>query len=504
MKASASLSVSRTGTSHQFSGKTATFNSSSLQFLPILWLLIATPIPAATPVLPNTLPTPVLEALDKWGISATGLSIFVQEVSNSKPLLRVADQVPRNPASTIKLLTTFIALETLGPAFTWETEAYVSGPITQGSVDGDLILKGHGDPFLVTEYLWKLLYGLRQRGLRQITGDLVVDNSYFRPQESDVATLDGQSYRTYNAVPDALLVNFQTVHFNFIPAVEQNQVMIVPSPSPANLQINNGLRLTHGPCRGRKYQIGMRHSGRGSEVVVSFTGDYPLSCGSHVLNRVVLKPTEMLYGVFTSLWNGMGGSFDGQVRSSALPEGANLVYAIESRPLAELIRGMNKFSNNVMTRQLLYTLGAQRYGPPGTELKGIKTMIDWLNDRDLKFPELIIDNGAGLSRLARISAQNLGRFLLATYTSAYMPEFVSSLPLTAMEGTVRDRFKNEPLAGRLHVKTGTLKDVSALAGFLLTRSGRTFVVVVLHNRSGLKRNAGKEIQDALLRWLFEQ
>jgi D-alanyl-D-alanine carboxypeptidase/D-alanyl-D-alanine-endopeptidase (penicillin-binding protein 4) len=466
--------------------------------------LFSSPIPATTPDPLNVLPTPVLETLDKWGISATGLSIFIQEVSASKPLLRIADQAPRNPASTIKLLTTFIAMETLGPAFTWATEAYVSGPIRQGRLDGDLILKGHGDPFLVTEYLWKLLYGLRIRGLRHITGDLIVDNSYFRLQKSDIETLDGQSYRTYNAVPDALLVNFQTVHFNFIPAIEENQVMIVPSPSPANLKIKNRLRLTRGPCQGRKYQLGMRHSSRGSEEVVIFTGDYPLSCGPHVLNRVVLKPTEMLFGIFKSLWNDMGGRFDGHLRAGLRPEGVNLVYAIESRPLAELIRGMNKFSNNVMTRQLLFTLGAQLYGPPGTESKGIKTMIDWLNHRDLRFPELIIDNGAGLSRVTRISAQNLGRFLLAAYSSPYMPEFVSSLPLTAMEGTVRDRFKNEPLAGRLHVKTGTLKDVSALAGFLLSRSGRTFTVVVLQNRPGLKRRAGKEVQDALLRWLFEQ
>ncbi|MEN8129447.1 MAG: D-alanyl-D-alanine carboxypeptidase/D-alanyl-D-alanine-endopeptidase [Pseudomonadota bacterium] len=473
-------------------------------FLSICWLLIPPQSLAGSTRSRISLPSVVSKALAKQGLPADSLSVFVQESSNSRPLLNFGARIPRNPASTIKLLTTFVALDELGPTYTWKTEVYISGAIHEGLLDGDLIIKGHGDPFLVTEYLWKLLRGLRDRGLRRIAGDLIVDNSYFEPQGKDTMVFDAKPYRTYNATPDALLVNFQTIHFNFIPQTELNGVRIIATPRPANLQIKNGLRLTRGPCRGRKYRMGMRVSQLESGVQVSFSGRYPFSCGSHIWNRVVFKPTDMLYGVFKTLWNDMGGTLDGRLRVGRRPEKAQLFYTHESRPLAELIRGMNKFSNNVMTRQLLLTLGAEQIDAPGTEPKGIQIIMRWLKAHDLEFPELVIDNGAGLSRITRISALSLGRFLLTTFASPYMPEFVSSMPLAGMDGTMKPRFRDGPLAGRLHAKTGSLKDVSALAGFLLSRQGRTYIVVIVQNHPDLNRLAGQAIQDTLLQWVFEQ
>ncbi|MCP4409836.1 MAG: D-alanyl-D-alanine carboxypeptidase/D-alanyl-D-alanine-endopeptidase [Gammaproteobacteria bacterium] len=473
-------------------------------FLSISWLLIPPQSFAGSTYSRTSLPPVVSKALADQGLPADSLSVFVQQVSNSRPLLSFGASTPRNPASTIKLLTTFVALDELGPAYTWKTEVYISGQIHQGRLDGDLIVKGHGDPFLVTEYLWKLLRGLRDRGLHHIAGDLIVDNSYFESQGKDATVFDGQLYRTYNAMPDALLVNFQTIHFNFIPQTESNSVRIIATPRPANLQIKNGLRLTRGPCRGRKYRMGIRVSHLDSGVQVGFSGRYPISCGSHIWNRVVLKPTDMFYGVFKTLWNDMGGALDGRLRVGSRPEKARLLYTHESRPLAELIRGMNKFSNNVMTRQLLLTLGAEQIDAPGTEPKGIQTIMNWLKAHDLVFSGLVIDNGAGLSRISRISALSLGRFLLTTFASPYMPEFVSSMPLAGMDGTMKSRFRDGSLAGRLHAKTGSLKDVSALAGFLLSRRGRSYVVVIIQNHPDLNRLEGQAIQDTLLRWVFEQ
>jgi D-alanyl-D-alanine carboxypeptidase/D-alanyl-D-alanine-endopeptidase (penicillin-binding protein 4) len=365
-------------------------------------------------------------------------------------------------------------------------------------------VKGHGDPFLVTEYLWKLLHGLRDRGLRNIAGDLVIDNGYFKPETTDSGAFDGKPHRTYNAVPDAVLVNFQSIHFTFLPDEDSRKVRIIADPWPTNLSITNGLRFKRGPCRGSKFRIGMRVTPHAEGVRVGFSGDYPSACGAHRWNRVVLKPAEMLYGVIKSLWEDMGGTLSGGLKVGTRSEDARLLYSIESRPLAELIRGMNKYSNNVMARQLLLTLGAEQYGPPGTEKKGVDAIEGWLRQQDLEFPDLVLENGAGLSRSTRITAENLGHFLLAAYASPFMPELLSSMPLSGLDGTMQKRFKNGPLTGKIRAKTGTLDGVSALAGYLSARKGKTYAVVIIQNHPRLRKQSAKKVQDRLLKWLAAQ
>jgi D-alanyl-D-alanine carboxypeptidase/D-alanyl-D-alanine-endopeptidase (penicillin-binding protein 4) len=449
------------------------------------------------------LPRTVTKLLSQQDVPLSSISIFVQDVREHEPLLALNPDRPRNPASTIKLLTTFASLDVLGPAFTWLTELYTNGVVHNGRLKGDLIIKGQGDPFLVTEYVWKLLHGARDRGLQHIDGDLVIDASYFEPRPEDPATFDGQPNRTYNALASPVLINFQAVRFTFIPNALTKHVRIIADPWPANLDLVNNLRLVRGPCHGRQYQVKMKVHQRKGRTTAKFTGSYPASCGQHSRYRVILNPKDMAYGVFKSLWSDLGGTLNGRVRLGQVPRNARPLYSIESRSLAELLRGINKFSNNVMTRQLFLTLAAECYGQPGTYEKGKIAINRWLQDHELDFPELVLANGTGLSRITRISARNLGRLLLTAYASPYMPEFVSSLPLAAMEGTMSRRFDNEPLAGRLHMKTGSLNGVSAIAGYLLNRNRNMYVVVILQNYPSIHHGTGKQIEDEILRWVFE-
>ncbi|MGI9308116.1 MAG: D-alanyl-D-alanine carboxypeptidase/D-alanyl-D-alanine-endopeptidase, partial [Gammaproteobacteria bacterium] len=202
------------------------------------------------------LPPTVQRVLNNHRVEAGDISIFVQSLSNDKPLLAVNAGVARNPASTIKLLGTHLALDYLGPAYTWKTEIYTRGQLKGGVLNGDLIIKGYGDPYIVLERLWLLVRELRQRGLQQINGDLVIDNSYFEPDKTDPAEFDGQELRTYNVAPEALMVNFQTVRFMFRPSAEKQQVQIIADPKPDNLEIVNQLKLRSGYCSG--YQNGIR------------------------------------------------------------------------------------------------------------------------------------------------------------------------------------------------------------------------------------------------------
>lgn len=450
------------------------------------------------------LPPRVDKVLTAYNIESDSYSAWVQPVDSNTPLLAVNAEVPRNPASTIKLLTTFLALEDLGPAYTWITEAYLGGELKAGQLDGDLYLKGYGDPYLVTERVWLLLRGLRQRGVRDIRGDLVIDNSFFELPPEDPGAFDGQPYRVYNVAPEAFLVNFRAVNFIFRPDPGEQTVQIVADPEPANLEIRNELQLRDGRCGG--YQGGIRVAPGEASVggVVTFSGRFGRDCPEYRLSRAVMDAREFSYGVVRSLWEESGGTIGGTGRSGTVGEDWESFYTFYSPPVSEVIRSVNKWSNNVMSRQVFLTMGAERFGAPGTVDKAREAAAAALAERGLDFPELRLDNGAGLSRATQISARNLARLLMAAYDSPFRSEFESSLALAGLDGTMRRRFRDDQLTGQMHIKTGRLNGVFGMAGYLRAASGREFVVVAMHNHPDAHRGPGEEAHTNLLRWVYAQ
>jgi len=219
---------------------------------------------------------------------------------------------------------------------------------------------------------------------------------------------------------------------------------------------------------------------------VSFTGAMPLACGERYWNVALLAHREYVHGLFKQLWEDLGGSLRGGVRDGMAAAGAKPFAVIDSPSAAEVVRDVNKFSNNVMARQVFLTLSAATLKLPGRSDRSIRTIQSWLSARGLDLPELVMENGAGLSREERISAGGLGRLLLAAYRSPVMPEFIASLPLVAYDGTM---------------KTGSLADVASLAGYVLDRNGRRLALVFFVNHANA--NAAQPAQDALLRWAYE-
>ena len=165
---------------------------------------------------------------------------------------------------------------------------------------------------------------------------------------------------------------------------------------------------------------------------------------------------------------------------------------------------MNKFSNNVMARHLLLTLGAEKFGAPATAQSGREAVRQWLSDHDIRIPGLALDNGSGLSRDERVTARGLADVLDIAWHSPFMPEFAASLPLSATDGTLRNRFRAAGMQGRLRLKTGRLDDVSGLAGFVNAASGKTYVVVILVNHPGAQNGSADIVQTELIRWVFAQ
>lgn len=446
------------------------------------------------------LPDSVVTALDKSKIPPDRISAYVHEAGAAEPLLVFNQDVARNPASVIKLVTTYIGLESLGPTYTWKTQAYATAKPANGVLDGDLYLKGRGDPFLVLERLWLLVRSLRNEGVREINGDIVIDNSYFEVGDVDPGAFDGRPFNPYNVVPDALLVNFQSIEFLFRPDPVHGRVEIVPEPMPANLEIRNQMQLVDGRCGGKRNQISFTVANPPDHDEVTFSGRFSRTCNPYSVTRAVLRAPTFAYGVFRRMWEDGGGMIRGNMRLGSVPPGARTLATLESVPMTDVISSINKLSNNVMARHVLLTLGAERYGAPGTVDKGARAAAEFLGRRGLEFPELDIGNGAGLARETRISVRSLGRLLLAAERSPYRAEYMSSLALAGMDGTMRKRFRNEEMAGRMHLKTGTLNSVRSIAGYVDGRSGRRYVVVMIQNGAGW----GAGAQDALLRWVYRQ
>lgn len=450
------------------------------------------------------LPAPVERILRAQRLPESAVSILVTEAGGAEPLLSVNPELPRAPASTIKLVTTYVALELLGPTYSWPTKVYALGSIVNGTLEGDLVIKGFGDPYLVEEDYWKLLAEIRRAGIRRITGDLVIDDSHFAAPKDDAGAFDGQAYRQYNVLPNAFLVNFKAVNFEFAPAADGKRVVIGSEPELPNLKIENDVRLTNGACGDADNAITMTVPNRATADRVIFSGNYPKSCGTQVLPRTALTPAMYAFGLFQTYWKQWGGTIDGKVRRGYAPPGAKPLVIWYSRPLHEIIRPLNKWSNNIMADAFFYTLAGTANPPPLAPEQGAAVVRNFFAAHHIDASYLVLENGSGLSRKTRITAENMMGLLQHAWAGPYMPEFLASLPLAGLDGTLRKHFKRQPEAGRIHAKTGLIDGVVAIAGYVRAKSGRTFCVVLFVNHPLATNGSGRLLQDAVLRWAFEQ
>ena len=441
-------------------------------------------------------PAPLRAELTASGVPAEAVGVYVQDVGATRPLFAWNADKAMNPASVMKLLTTLAALELLGPTHTWRTEVYVDGPLRGEVLEGNLVLKGSGDPKLTLENFWLMLKGLRARGLREIRGDLVVDRSLFAVEDADAARFDNEPARPYNVPPDALLVNYKSVRLNFIPQEDSGTVRIAALPDLPQVSILNQLALGAGNCD----YWPERPMAYPDQARLVFTGLFPRGCGEKAKSFSLLSPNDYLLSLFRQTWQEVGGVFTGNLAESPVPGSARLFATWESPPLSEVIRDVNKFSNNVMARQMFLTLGLTVDVPPATAAKATRAIQEWLRRVGLGIPELVLENGSGLSRNERLSPRSLARLLQRGWDSPLLPEYLASLPILGVDGTLRRRLGDSPAAGNAHFKSGYLEGVRAVAGYLRDRRGRWLIVVCIVNHA----NAGQSFVDAVVDWAWSQ
>jgi D-alanyl-D-alanine carboxypeptidase/D-alanyl-D-alanine-endopeptidase (penicillin-binding protein 4) len=447
-------------------------------------------------------PASVAQAIAAQRLPPSAVSFVVVDPDSGRVVLAENPDTPRSPASTVKIVTTFAALELLGPAYTWHTRASIRGVLEGGTLDGDLILQGGGDPYMTLERWWSFAHALRARGLKTIHGDIVIDNTAFSLPPEDAAAFDGRPNRAYNVLPDALMVNFQSIDFRIVPDAASGRVDIVATPAPPNLKIENNVRLVAGRCGGASARMDFEVASAQWDRVI-FSGALSARCAERDFARVLLQPTSYAFGTFLELWRELGGEFSGKLRVEAAPADAREFLTFDSLSLGEVVRLTNKFSNNLMARHLLLTLGEEHLGRPATLEKGAAAIADWGRQRGFDLQGVDIDNGSGLSRSTHISVLQMAKVLSAAYHSRYAPEFLASLPLAGVDGTLRSRMKATP-AGNVRLKTGHLDGVSGNAGYVTTSAGKTYVLVSLINHPRADFGGGEPVHAALVTWILDK
>jgi serine-type D-Ala-D-Ala carboxypeptidase/endopeptidase (penicillin-binding protein 4) len=477
--------------------------------------LLASPFAATA----QPLPPEVDAALARAKVPRDAVSFLVVETQGrAAPRLSHRAQIPMNPASVMKLVTTYAALDLLGPAYQWTTPVFVDGPVVNGVLQGNLYIQGQGDPKLVLERLWLLLRRVQGLGIKTIAGDVVLDRSALEVPEVDPAKFDGEPLRPYNAAPDALLINFKSVVMTFTPDRAANLAQVQYDPPLAGVSLPSTVPLGSGDCGNYR---GLLKADFADASRIRFLGSYPSSCGEKSWPVAYVDPKTYAPRALLGVWQAMGGKLVGNARYGTVPPtvaAGKPAFVSASAPLAEVIRDINKYSNNVMAQMVFLALGR---GDATSALAASDTNVEaplavsgtptalttgsfaasraavqrWWRERLPADEAPTLDNGSGLSRQERISAAGLGHLLQSAYLSPVMSELMSSLPISGVDGTLR-RVKSNVDA---HMKTGSLSNVVARAGYVLADSGKRYAVVAIINHS----NAGetRPAIDALVDWV---
>jgi D-alanyl-D-alanine carboxypeptidase/D-alanyl-D-alanine-endopeptidase (penicillin-binding protein 4) len=477
----------------------------------------------------DTIPQTVASSLERNQIPKEAVSISVVEIENPRGGKAVAKNIldwrsneSMNPASTMKLITTLSGLDILGPQYRWRTNIYTDGVIRQGVLKGNLYLQGTGDPKLVPEELAKLMKALQGLGIQKIDGNLFFDRSAYAPSVMEHNTIDGESLRAYNVPPDPLLYAFRTLSFQLGKSRTADFIDISYSPAMSQLQIDNQMQLVNRPCDNWKSNIRFNldpeavgaSTGNPSKtdqfLIAQFSGAFPSACKGVYYNVVALDANTFLTQGFAAAWEQAGGTWAQAPigKSASVPWGARNLLQFEGINLSDDVQDINKYSNNVMARQLLLTLALEKMGKPATTSNGELVIQAWLKQVGLDFPGMVIENGSGLSRNEAISAGQLNQLLLLARNLPVSEVFYNSLPLAGTDGTMRNRLMTQ-LRKFLHLKkkpevrmkTGSLADVRAISGYVLSKSGKLYAVTSFINHPNAWK--GLEAHDQLLSWLLE-
>ena len=454
---------------------------------------------ASTLTLSAQLPSDISFFIQKDKINPNNLSILIRDRTNGEIIASLNPYTPRVPASVAKIATCYAALLEFGKDFKWPTQIYYKGSIKAGKLNGDLIVKAYGDPTLKASDVKAFAKRLRGYGIREITGNLIIDRSFFKNSKKISSGFDKNYVSEYNAMPDALMYNDHLNRFEIHPT--KNGVKIKRSYGDRSYKIINKIKAVNGSCRGSKAWPKIRFLRHSDSVDVVLDGKLSVSCRPIIINRVLSAPYKSFYYSFANYLNQAGIKFSGNLILATKPKDAKLLFTHYSKPLIKIVAKTLKKSNNLYARQIFLILGVKRYGYPATLQKSQRAIKEILGAKGVIDDSDFIANGSGLSKESRLKVTSAVNINDSAYRD-FKDTWLKALSIAGVDGTIKKRYRYSPVKNRAFMKTGTLKRAKNIAGFVKSINGNFYDVAIFYN--GAKIWLGKDIQDKIITWLVKQ
>jgi serine-type D-Ala-D-Ala carboxypeptidase/endopeptidase (penicillin-binding protein 4) len=487
--------------------------SGSISRRQALFGLVATAASASAYALPqrlgSDLPAPVKDILLGSRLPLKSFGLEIRAVDSSVPLVSLQSDQSLVMASTTKLVTALAALDLLGPEYRWTTEAFITGELEGAQLKGDLLVMGGGDPLFSSDELRSWMVEMRKKGLDRIRGDIVLDHSAFNLNDSDHSTTpEPGSDRPHHVRPHGLMMDEGVIQVQVNGRREGPPSVGLVSPLARVRVVNH---MTSDPGCSAQFRWS-EHKG-GVDLIAQ--GQWDRSCGSKPLPFVPPTGSDVTCRQVESLWRSVGGQLQGRVRQGSLmpyqrdggrlplikPNGELLKAwtTHRSRPLREVLKEVNKSSNNPAARHVMLSLSPGFPQRPATLVAAQERVRRWLSRQGLSVEDLSVDNGSGLSRAERGRPRALVKLLCRAIDRRDSRIFLETLPIAGVDGTLAHRMERGAAAGMAFLKTGTLLDARALAGYVRGKSGKVYAVAALLNHP--EAAVGRPALDRVIEWL---
>ena len=481
---------------------------------------------------PSVLPASLHGLIASAGLPLSAIGLQVQAVgAPAAPLLSLNAGSHFQLASTTKAVTALAALSLLGSGYRWQTRAFLTGPLHQGRLLGDLVIVGGGNALLRTNDLLDWFAQMRSQGLNEVWGDIVLDRDAFHLSDADHAGTPPPAVdRPHHAWPDALTLDEGRLRVT-VQAGARGRALVQLNPPLAGVQVDNGLTAAAGCALSARW---LPPAAGTESPRLALQGQWTARCGELETALAPLAHPEFTRRAVASLWRQAGGRLRGRVRAHVEGRlddaaGAGLAAIMQGRAdapssasaatagvqdggeraapwavhqsaaLPQLIRDINKTSDNLAARCLMLSLAPGFPQRSATLANARGRLQGWLQQGGLAPGDIVVDNGSGLSRGERGKPQSMVRLLRQSWGSRQGQDFVDSLPVAGIDGTLSHRMTRGPATGRAFLKTGSLLDTRALAGYVQGRSGVTYAVAMLVNHPQAQR--ATPMLDALVEWI---
>lgn len=444
------------------------------------------------------MPEGIEAQLRKSGLDRKDVSIYIKETGkDGRMVASHREDQSRVPASVIKVMTTYASILKLGFDYRWPTQFYTDGVLRDGVLNGDLVVKGYGDPTLSDKDMSSIVQRIREQGIKQITGNIVIDRSYFDVGSKDNSGFDNNTYSPYNAMPDGMMFNERISTVCVTP--RKNEVR--QKTIDGSYKLVNKLKRVNQPCSGRYSWPAVRVDKSTNIPVVSLYGPISQNCGTTNICQVITKPYLSFYYALKDQLQKKGVKVNGVMHLRKVPGNSKMLFTHYSKPLESIVSETAKKSNNLYARHLMLFLGAKMYGAPARLTKGRKAVVEILKKNGAIRGNVKIDNGSGLSRIAKVTAKELGDMCDDAH-SRYGKRWMNTLSVAGVDGTIKRRFAGSTVRNRAWMKTGTVNGVKNIVGYVQSRSGQLYTVVILvETKNGTWR--GAQVQNDIIKWLID-